>query len=80
MAGMPKDVLKIANNMLRYLEQTRSKKEIDSEEISQQLNFFESNDPTLDELKNEIEKLNLDELTPIQALLKLNELKRRLNN
>ncbi len=80
MAGMPKDVLKIANNMLRYLEQTRSKKEIDSEEISQQLNFFESNDPTLDELKIEIEKLNLDELTPIQALLKLNELKRRLNN
>ena len=80
MAGMPKDVLKIANNMLRYLEQTRSKKEIDSEEISQQLNFFESNDPTLNELKIEIEKLNLDELTPIQALLKLNELKRRLNN
>ena len=62
------------------MNKPRSKKEIDSEEISQQLNFFESNDPTLDELKIEIEKLNLDELTPIQALLKLNELKRRLNN
>ena len=36
--------------------------------------------PILEELKNDLENLNLDELTPIEALLKLNELKRKINN
>ena len=80
MAGMPKDVLNKANNMLKQLEQSRSSKELTVNEISPQLQFFDINDPILEELKNELDNLNLDELTPIEALLKLNELKRKVNN
>jgi DNA mismatch repair protein MutS len=80
MAGMPKDVLNKANDMLKQLEQSRSSKELIVNEISPQLEFFNMSDPILDELKNDIENLNLDELTPIEALLKLNELKRKINN
>ena len=77
MAGMPKDVLNKANDMLKQLEQSRSSKELIVNEISPQLEFFNISDPILEELKNDLENLNLDELTPIEALLKLNELKER---
>ena len=80
MAGMPKDVLNKANDMLKQLEQSRSSKELIVNEISPQLEFFNISDPVLEELKNDLENLNLDELTPIEALLKLNELKRKINN
>ena len=80
MAGMPKDVLNKANDMLKQLEQSRSSKELIVNEISPQLEFFNISDPILEELKNDLENLNLDELTPIEALLKLNELKRKINN
>ena len=79
MAGIPKDVLNKANDMLKQLEQSRSTKELIVNEISPQLQFFDISDPVLEELKNELDNLNLDELTPIEALLKLNELKRKLN-
>ena len=80
MAGMPKDVLNKANDMLKQLEQSRSSKELIVNEISPQLEFFNISDPILEELKNDLENLNLDELTPIEALLKLNEVKRKINN
>ena len=80
MAGMPKNVLNKANDMLKQLEQSRSSKELIVNEISPQLEFFNISDPILEELKNDLENLNLDELTPIEALLKLNELKRKINN
>jgi len=80
MAGMPKDVLNKANDMLKQLEQSRSSKELIVNEISPQLEFFNISDPILEQLKNDLENLNLDELTPIEALLKLNELKRKINN
>ena len=80
MAGMPKDVLNKANDMLKQLEQSRSSKELIVNEISPQLEFFNIIDPIFEELKNDLENLNLDELTPIEALLKLNELKRKINN
>ena len=80
MAGMPKDVLEKANDMLKQLEHTRSSKELVVNKISPQLQFFNVNDPLLEELKKELDGLNLDELTPIEALLKLNELKRKIKN
>ena len=80
MAGMPKDVLDKANDMLKQLEHTRSSKELTVNAISPQLQFFDINDPLLEELRKELDDLNLDELTPIQAMLKLNELKRKINN
>jgi len=79
MAGMPKNVLDKANEMLQQLELSRSSKELVINKISPQLDFFNISDPLLDDLKKEIEELNLDELTPIEALLKLNELKRKIN-
>ena len=80
MAGMPKDVLDKANDMLKQLEHARSSKELTVNSISPQLQFFDINDPLLEELRKELDDLNLDELTPIQAMLKLNELKRKINN
>ena len=79
MAGMPKNVLDKANEMLKQLELSRSSKELVINKISPQLDFFNISDPLLDDLKKEIEELNLDELTPIETLLKLNELKRKIN-
>ena len=80
MAGMPKDVLDKANDMLKQLEHSRSSKELTVNAISPQLQFFDINDPLLEEVRKELDDLNLDELTPIEALLKLNELKRKINN
>ena len=80
MAGMPKDVLDKANDMLKQLEHTRSSKELSINTISPQLQFFEINDPLLKELKKELDNLVVDELTPIEALLKLNEIKRKIKN
>ena len=75
MAGMPKDVLDRANDMLKQLEQSRSSKELIINEISPQLRFFDISDPLTEKLKEELDNLNLDELTPIEALIKLNQLK-----
>ena len=79
MAGIPKNVLDKANDMLKQLELSRSSKELVVNKISPQLDFFNINDPLFEELKKDINDLNLNELTPIEALLKLNELKRKLN-
>ena len=80
MAGMPKDVLDKANDMLKQLEHSRSSKELTVNAISPQLQFFNINDPLLEELRKELDDLNLEELTPIEAMLKLNDLKRKINN
>ena len=80
MAGMPKDVLDKANDMLKQLEHSRSSKELTVNAISPQLQFFDINDPLIEEVRKELDDLNLDELTPIEAMLKLNELKRKINN
>ena len=80
MAGMPKDVLDKANDMLKQLEHSRSSKELTVNAISPQLQFFDINDPLLEVVRKELDDLNLDELTPIEAMLKLNELKRKINN
>ena len=52
MAGMPKDVLDKANDMLKHLEHSRSSKELTVNHISPQLQFFDINDPLLDEIRN----------------------------
>ena len=79
MAGIPKNVLDKANDMLKQLELSRSSKELVINKISPQLDFFNISDPKFDELKKDLDEINLDELTPIEALLKLNELKRKIN-
>lgn len=83
MAGMPQHVLHRANKMLEQLEQTHGKqktsdtlKDAANEEL--QLSFFNLDDPLLEEIKEEILHIDIDTLTPVEALMKLNEIKRML--
>ena len=83
MAGMPSQVLLRANKVLKRLEKSHSSsvlsdklKEISKEEL--QLSFFKLDDPLLEEIRDDIVNLDIDTLTPIEALMKLNEIKRML--
>ncbi len=83
MAGMPTSVLTKANKILKRLEKSHSSEEISDkmkalskEEI--QLSFFKLDDPLLEELREEILDIDIDTLTPVEALMKLNEIKRML--
>ena len=83
MAGMPSPVIHRANKMLKKLEQNHSSNAIKDklknamdEEV--QLSFFKLDDPLLENIKEEILSTNIDALTPIEALMKLNEIKRML--
>ena len=83
MAGMPKAVLDRANKILRRLEKSHSSKELTNEmktiaEDKMQLSFFNLDDPLLEEIRDEILNINIDTLTPVEALMKLNEIKRML--
>lgn len=83
MAGMPQTVLDRANKILKRLEKSHSSEELTEEmkSIAQdemQLSFFKLDDPLLEEIKDEILDLDIDTLTPVEALMKLNEIKRML--
>ena len=84
MAGMPQQVLHRANKMLKKLEKSHSSEELTDkikilqEEEEMQLSFFNMDDPLLEEIKDEILEIDIDTLTPVEALMKLNEIKRML--
>ncbi|NAY92260.1 DNA mismatch repair protein MutS [Muricauda sp. JGD-17] len=83
MAGMPQQVLQRANKILKKLEKSHSSEEM-TEKLQQsqhemQLSFFNLDDPLLEEIKDEILHLDIDTLTPVEALMKLNEIKRLLS-
>src|SRR5690606_5574089 len=83
MAGMPKQVLQRANKMLGKLEKSHSSEAL-TDNIKQaaredlQLSFFNLDDPLLEEIREEILEIDIDTLTPVEALMKLNEIKRML--
>ncbi|WP_097046636.1 DNA mismatch repair protein MutS [Flagellimonas pacifica] len=83
MAGMPQQVIQRANKILKKLEKSHSSEEMtDKLQASQnemQLSFFNLDDPLLEEIKEEILHLDIDTLTPVEALMKLNEIKRLLS-
>lgn len=83
MAGMPQQVIQKANKILKKLEKSHASEEVaDKLQASQnemQLSFFNLDDPLLEEIKEEILHLNIDTLTPVEALMKLNEIKRLLS-
>lgn len=76
MAGMPVKVLNKANKILVGLEKNHSggAKNV-SIEPDLQMSFFQLDDPTLTQIKEEIINIDIDTLTPVEALLKLNEIK-----
>lgn len=84
LAGMPTPVIHKAKKILKRLEESRKSKEDIKEKLHKgakedmQLSFFQMDDPLLEEIKEEILSTNLDALTPIEALMKLNEIKRML--
>ncbi|MET2986254.1 DNA mismatch repair protein MutS [Aureibaculum conchae] len=83
LAGMPTSVIHRANKMLKKLETSHSSEDI-KDKLKQvvdedvQLSFFKLDDPLLEDIKEEILSTNIDALTPIEALMKLNEIKRML--
>ena len=82
MAGMPQQVIRRANKILKKLEQSHSSEELTDKVKSlkdeMQLSFFNLDDPLLEEIKDEILHTDIDTLTPVEALMKLNEIKRML--
>jgi len=85
MAGMPVKVVQRANDVLSQLENTHSPalkgNSVKPTEINEnlQLSFFKLNDPVLEQIKEEIQKTDIDTLSPLEALLKLNQIKKHLN-
>lgn len=82
MAGMPKSVVNRADDILKRLERD-NKCVLNGDNITKkdnangvQLNLFQLDDPILAAVRDEIINLNIDSLTPVEALLKLNEIKK----
>jgi len=81
MAGMPQTVILKAQKMLKKLEKDHSGEALNgikSMKDEMQLSIFNLDDPLLEEIKDEILNLDINTLTPVEALMKLNEIKRML--
>jgi len=84
MAGMPKSIVKRSNDILLKLESDNRKKGISGKHLSEvrenregmQLNFFQLDDPILCQIRDEILNLDVNNLTPLEALNKLNDIKK----
>ncbi len=84
MAGMPKSIVKRANDILKQLEADNRQQGIASKPMAEvgetrggmQLSFFQLEDPVLCQIRDEILNLDVDNLTPLEALNKLNDIKR----
>ncbi|HDO28046.1 MAG TPA: DNA mismatch repair protein MutS [Bacteroidetes bacterium] len=83
MAGMPRKVLERSKKMLKILEESHSGnelnkavKDVKSDEF--QLSFIQLDDPLLHQIKTDILNTNIDTLTPVEALMKLNEIRKML--
>ncbi|MGB0403884.1 MAG: DNA mismatch repair protein MutS [Salibacteraceae bacterium] len=80
MAGMPAAVINKANKILVDLEKSSKTKKANKEvlknqESDLQLSIFQLDDPTLSQIKDELIKVDINTLTPVEALMKLNEIK-----
>jgi DNA mismatch repair protein MutS len=83
MAGMPKSVIKRAEDILKEMEDTHRKGQL-SKSVGNlaktregfQLSFFQLDDPVLKQIRDQIANLDINNLTPVEALNKLNEIKR----
>jgi DNA mismatch repair protein MutS len=88
MAGMPQRVVERAEELLRELESMHEKNEPNSGDKTihaktpkadqYQLSFFQLDDPVLSQIKEELLKTDINSLTPVEALFKLNEIKKLL--
>ncbi|MEA3445278.1 MAG: DNA mismatch repair protein MutS, partial [Bacteroidota bacterium] len=83
MAGMPNSVVKRAEKILTELEKhqenqelTKPGKNLGTKREGYQLSFFQLDDPVLTQIRDEISSLDINNLTPVEALYKLNEIKK----
>ena len=84
MAGMPKSIVKRANAILKQLESDNRQQGISGKPLAEvsenrsgmQLSFFQLDDPILCQIRDEILNLDVNNLTPIEALNKLNDIKK----
>lgn len=86
MAGMPRHALDRASEILKKLETSHSNQQLGEQveaaakkEDNMQLSFIQLDDPLLEQIKEDILNTDIDTLTPVEALMKLNEIKRLLN-
>jgi DNA mismatch repair protein MutS len=86
LAGMPQSVIEGANTMLRDLENHERKGSSSTDSVQKvqkndemQLSFFQLDDPTLMQIKDELLKTDINTLTPVEALMKLNEIKKMVS-
>lgn len=85
LAGMPQSIVKRASQVLKHLESTQQRDDI-GKDLSKmadscggmQLSFFQLDDPVLSQVRDEIIGTDIDNLTPLQALTKLNDIRRIL--
>ncbi|MDC6354484.1 MULTISPECIES: DNA mismatch repair protein MutS [unclassified Robiginitalea] len=84
MAGMPGEVVRKAQKILVQLEKSHAGEELTdglhAVKEDMQLSFFNLDDPLLEQIREEILDLDIDTLTPVEALMKLNEIKRLLKS
>lgn len=85
LAGMPSKVVNRANEILKTLESSRSQGGSSSSdtikrvtEENMQLSFFQLDDPVLENIREELTKIDINTLTPIEALMKLNSIKKMI--
>ena len=81
MAGMPIDVVNNAEDLLKQLESSRKKSgKTVIENNKMQLSFFDIQDPIMQKIKDVLIGIDIDSLTPIEALMKLNEIKKTISD
>ena len=83
MAGIPKSVIKRAEDILKELESANRKGQLSKpvgnlakQREGYQLSFFQLDDPVLKQIRDQIKNLDINNLTPVEALNKLNEIKK----
>ena len=82
MAGMPEKIINISKNVLKKLEKShKNSSQIEIENESEmQLSFFSIDDKNFKDFKKQLESLDTDNITPVEALVKLSELKKKITN
>ena len=81
MAGMPIDVVKNAEGILKQLQSSRNtsvENVVDNKKM--QLSFFDVEDPVMQKIREMLIGIDIDSLTPIEALMKLNEIKKTISD
>ena len=88
LAGMPGSLVRRAEEVLEGLESEgggrgrasggAAPKETSTQEEGQQMSFFQLDDPVLQDIKEDLLDLDIDQLTPVEALLKLHEIRKRV--